>query len=71
MQVRITAPVYKCAPEGHTVFRYQQGDIVTGRVADLALSDGAGQVIAHDLETKITPPAEKKIPRTYRRKAKP
>lgn len=61
MQVRITIPVYKCAPEGHTLFSYAEGTIVTGNAAKLALADKAGEVVGGpDLETKITPPAEVK-----------
>lgn len=71
MQVRISVQVYNCAPEGHTVLRFSRDQIVTGRVAELALADKAGEIVGvPDLETKVTPPEEKKK-RPYHRKAHP
>jgi hypothetical protein len=32
---------YACAPEGHTTYKYRKGDTVEGRVAELAVADGA------------------------------
>jgi len=63
MQVRITVPLYKCAPEGHTVMSYREGVIVTGRAAQMALADNAGEVLGEPRETKITPPPETKAKR--------
>lgn len=62
MQARISVPVYRCAPEGHTVLSFAEGTVVSGAVAQLAITDGAG--VAMDvgpIETKITPPPEAKI----------
>ena len=64
MRVRITSAFYACAPEGHTVHRHVQGDIVTGRVAEMALADKAGEPLdAIMLEHKIVSPDEKKTRR--------
>lgn len=60
MQARISAPVYKCAPEGHTVLSYPRGTVVSGVVARLAIADNAAEAIGADIETKITPPPEAK-----------
>ena len=30
---------YMCAPEGHTVFSYKAGDVLTGKAAELAIKD--------------------------------
>lgn len=71
MKVQISIPVYACAPEGHTVLRFMHGAVVTGRAAEMALADKAGEVIgAPVLETKVTPPDEKKK-RPYHRKVHP
>ena len=53
MQVRITVPLYKCAPEGHTVMSYREGVIVTGRAAQMALADNAAEVLGEPRETTI------------------
>ena len=63
MQVRITIPLYKCAPDGHTVLSYPEGFIVTGRAAQMALADQAGEALGEAHETKITPPPETKAKR--------
>lgn len=64
MQVRITIPLYKCAPDGHTVLSYPEGFIVTGRAAAMALADEAGEALDAPRETKIAPPPEAKARRT-------
>jgi hypothetical protein len=64
MQARIIIPVYHCAPDGHTTFSFKEGEIVSGRAAEMALADHAGEAIGlPDLETKIEPPSETKAPR--------
>jgi hypothetical protein len=35
---------YRCAPEGHTTVRHLRGQRVTGRVAEMALRDGVGEL---------------------------
>ncbi len=53
---------YACAPEGHTVLKFEAGSVLEGRAAELALADGAA-VEANAmpvLETKIEPPTETK-----------
>lgn len=65
MEVKITKEGgYLCAPSGHTVMHFLQGQIVSGRVAELALADGAGEPIstakAVELEYKIEEPQELK-----------
>ena len=57
MQVEITQ-VYRVAPEGHTTYTYQPGDIVTGLVAELALADKVGK----KLQPKRTPAPRKTKP---------
>lgn len=63
---------YSCAPEGHTVIRFEIGAMLTGRAAEMALADGAGIEIgeAPALETKITPPDETKAPAKTRAKGR-
>lgn len=63
---------YSCAPEGHSVIRFEAGAIITGRAAEMALADGAGLEagIPEPLETKITPPDETKAPAKPRVKGK-
>lgn len=51
---------YRCAPEGHTVESYKAGDVVTGRVAELALQDGAAKRIRAPRVTKPAAPNEAK-----------
>jgi len=65
MEAKITKEGgYLCAPAGHTVMHFLLGQIVNGRVAELALADGAAVPIstvkAVDLERKITVPPEAK-----------
>lgn len=70
MRVRISKNGFSCAPEGHTTFHFQEGQIVTGRVADMALSAGCGVDIDAKTETKIAPPSEtKRAPGRPRKKA--
>ena len=61
MKARISRP-YACAPDGYLVLKFAQNDLVEGRVAEMALADGAA-VEAHEapsLETKVSAPAEHK-----------
>jgi hypothetical protein len=61
---------WACAPEGHTIIRYDAGENVEGKVAELALADGAA-VEVNDmsaLENKIEQPLEVKRPRGRPRK---
>lgn len=53
---------WACAPEGHTIIRFEAGDTVEGKVAELALADDAAVEISvmPALETKIEPPSETK-----------
>ena len=64
---------YLCAPQGHTVMHFHEGQIVSGLVAELAVADGAAVPInmtrAADLETKVEPPIESKKPRGRPRKS--
>ena len=64
---------YLCAPLGHTVMHFHEGQIVSGIVAELALADGAAVAInmmrAADLERKVVPPVETKRPRGRPRKS--
>ena len=50
---------FSCAPEGHTVFRFRAGDILTGREAELALADDAGHE-PKSLEVKVVADVETK-----------
>ena len=61
---------YACAPEGHTVFKFEAGETVEGKIAELALADGAAREATPVpvLETKIDPPSETKTPAKSRRK---
>lgn len=62
MQAKITATYgYKCAPDGHTVLNFANGQIVSGKVAEMAVEDGAAEAIeVGPVETKIAPPSETK-----------
>lgn len=75
MQARITVPLYKCAPEGHTVLSYPMGTVVSGIVARLALADNAAEAMGDALETKVTPPPEAKasepVPDQPKRRGRP
>lgn len=53
---------YACAPEGHTVLKFDAGTEVEGEIARMALADGAAAEIneAPALETKIEAPEETK-----------
>lgn len=70
MRVILTRP-YACAPDGHTVIRFETGEVLVGRVAEMAIADGAAietQEMAEALETKgpdLEPlkPATKRKPR--------
>lgn len=69
MKVILTR-AYACAPEGHTVHKFEQGAMVEGRVAELAIADGAGVEVSAmaPLEIKISPPPEAKAPAKKRAK---
>lgn len=60
----ILSRAYSCAPEGHTVMKYEAGAMLHGRAAEMALADGAAvEVREHEPdETKIAPPDETKAP---------
>jgi hypothetical protein len=66
----ILSRAYACAPEGHTVIRFEAGETVEGKVAELALADGAAVEVnvMPALETKIEPPSETKTPAKNRTK---
>jgi len=60
---------WKVAPQGHTVVVYSPGTMLIGRVAELALADGVGQIVEQEpiesasepeLESKVEPQLEKK-----------
>lgn len=52
---------YACAPEGHTVVKYEAGAIVEGEVARMALADNVALEIREiDFETKVEEPEEVK-----------
>ena len=58
MQVKLTRD-YSCAPEGHTIVRYSEGDVLEGRAAEMALSDKAGKKLGKRTPApKTTKPAE-------------
>jgi hypothetical protein len=61
---------WACAPEGHTIIRYDAGENVEGKVAELALADGAAVEVnvMPAFETKIEQPLEVKRPRGRFRK---
>lgn len=54
---------YVCAPEGHTVFRFDAGMTIEGDLAKMALADGAAIEIASimSFEKKIEKPEETKV----------
>lgn len=70
MQAKITRKGgYKCAPNGHTVQTYPEGEVVTGQVAEWALADkAASRMFDPREETKVTPPPETKAKRGRPRK---
>lgn len=45
---------YKCAPEGHTTLSYKAGSVVSGRVAEMAIRDGAA--VVNQPRPKVTKP---------------
>lgn len=54
MRVVLTRP-YACAPDGHTVIRFDAGEVLVGRAAEMAIADNAAietQEMAAALETK-------------------
>jgi hypothetical protein len=71
-QARITRP-YSIAPDGHTTLHYILGSLVTGRVAQLAIADGAA-ILEHPTEqagpseNKVITFTETKRPRGRQRK---
>lgn len=52
---------FSCAPEGHTVVRFDAGSILEGNLAILAMDEGAAIEVAEmpPLETKIETPKKK------------
>jgi hypothetical protein len=52
---------FSCAPEGHTVVRFDSGSILEGNLAVLAMEEGAAIEVAEmpPLETKIETPKKK------------
>jgi hypothetical protein len=64
MKIKLIRP-FSCAPEGHTVVRFDAGAILEGELAKMALEEGSGVEIAEApiLETKIEAPEEKKTVR--------
>lgn len=63
MKAVITRP-YACAPEGHTVVKFEPGAEVSGAVAEMALADNAALEIrlVDPFETKVVSPPEAKAP---------
>lgn len=61
---------WACAPEGHTIIRYDAGETVEGKVAELALADNAAVEVnaMPAFEIKIEQPLEIKRPRGRPRK---
>lgn len=67
MKIYLTK-AWSVAPHGHTVVTYPAGTELTGRLAELALVDGAAKISEDeieaatmtDLEIKIEPQVEKK-----------
>jgi hypothetical protein len=53
---------YKCAPEGHTVVTFAEGEVVEGLTAQLAVDDRAAEFVswASERETKVIAVPEKK-----------
>jgi hypothetical protein len=72
MQAKIVAPMgFRIAPEGHTVFMFNYGDVVSGIIAERAIKAGAAQridTIADSLEWKAETPQIQR-PRGRPRKA--
>lgn len=63
---------YACAPDGHTVLKFQTGESVEGNVAQMALADGAAievqSFIANDLEKKDNAAQEFEVVKNASRK---
>lgn len=56
MQVTLTED-YKVAPEGHTTHRFKAGEVVEGRIAELAVMDGKAKAPAkRGPKPKVTKP---------------
>lgn len=60
MKARLTR-AWACAPEGHTVVRFDANSIVDGRIAELALADGVA--IEHREMAPLEVKAEAEAPR--------
>ena len=58
MTIAVLIHPYRCAPDGHTVMDYREGDVLTGAAAEYALADGAGFVPVDEPENKATQPPE-------------
>ena len=60
---------FSCAPEGHTIVVFDQGDIVTGQVADWAVKANAASRMFDPVgERKVQPALEIKTPKKSRKK---
>lgn len=59
---------YRCAPDGHTVRMFHFGEVVTGQIAEWAISERAASRMFDPREEKkiVTPPETK----TRRKRAK-
>jgi hypothetical protein len=57
MKVKLIRP-FACAPEGHTVVRFDANTILEGELAKMALDEGSGIEVneASALETKLEAP---------------
>lgn len=67
----ILTRAYACAPEGHTVLKFEAGQTIEGTAASMALADGAAIEVQDmdPIETKVEAPEETKAPRKRARKA--
>lgn len=70
MQARITRP-YAAAPDGHTTLHYLPGALVTGRLAELAIADGAA--VIDPIHNQAAPPENKVLlfTETKRKRGRP
>jgi hypothetical protein len=55
---------YRCAPEGHTTYVFHRGTVVTGRVAEMAIRDGAAAMPRRPRTKKPAQPDEVKDAQT-------
>lgn len=47
---------YKAAPEGHTTYPFKAGEEVEGKIAEMALRDGAASKPKKTKKPKVTKP---------------